>query len=165
MEPFLGQLALFPYGFVPQNWAACNGQLLPINQYQALFSLLGTTYGGNGTTTFALPNLQGRAPISQGGAFTLGQSGGEEMHTLTINEVPNHNHTLQGDAATANAKPQGNLLGQTSTNDYVQNPQTPTAMNPAMVAPAGGSLPHENRTPFLVLTWCIALFGIYPSRN
>src|ERR1700722_6074879 len=114
--PFLGQLSLFSFGFNPRNWLPCVGQLLPINQYQALFSLLGTTYGGDGRTTFGLPDLRGRTPVSMGNGVVLGQKAGEEMHTLNSAEVPQHNHAINGTTAGANAPgPGGNLLGQTGT--------------------------------------------------
>ena len=169
MTPFLGQLALFPFNFPPRGWALCQGQLLPINQYQALFSLLGITYGGDGRTTFGLPDLRGRTPVSIGNGITLGQIGGEETHQLNTSEIPSHNHTINGTTAAANASAaSGNLLGQTGTGGtiYKQNPSTIGAgLNGATIAPFGNSVPHENRTPFLVLNWCIALQGIYPSRN
>jgi|ERR1700691_3970863 microcystin-dependent protein len=169
MTPFLGQLALFPFNFPPRGWALCQGQLLSVNQYQALFSLLGTTYGGDGRTTFGLPDLRGRTPVSIGNGITLGLIGGEEMHQLTTSEVPSHNHTINGTTAAANAPAaSGNLLGQTGTGGaiYKQNPSSIGAgMNAATIAPFGNGAAHENRTPFLVLNWCIALQGIFPSRN
>jgi microcystin-dependent protein len=169
MTPFLGQLMLFPFNFPPRGWALCQGQLLPISQYQALFSLLGTTCGGDGRTTFGLPDLRGRTPVSVGNGINLGQIGGEEMHRLITNEVPSHTHTINGTTAVVNAPGAGgNLLGQTGTNGaiYKQNPSSiSAALNGATIAPYGNSVPHENRTPYLVMNWCIALQGIYPSRN
>ena len=169
-QPFLGQLALFPFGFAPKNWAVCAGQTLAINANQALFSLLGTTYGGDGITNFKLPNLQGRVPVMAGGAagVALGQLGGEETHTLTVQEVPNHQHNLQAITAAANqASPGGNLLATTAGGATVYGPPAGTlaALNGATITPAGGSQAHENRQPYLVLTWCIALNGVFPSRN
>ena len=167
--PFLGQLSLFSFGFPPRGWAMCQGQLLPINQYQALFSLLGTTYGGDGRTTFGLPNLQGRTPVSTGNGIVLGEKGGEEQHTLTVAEVPTHNHPINGSTAIANAfPPAGDLLAQTATgvNIYKQSPtKIDSPLDGRTIAPFGGSLPHENRSPYLVMNWCIALTGIFPSQN
>jgi microcystin-dependent protein len=167
--PFLGQLSLFSFGFPPKGWAMCQGQLLPINQYQALFSLLGTTYGGDGRTTFGLPNLQGRTPVSIGNSIVLGEKGGEEQHTLTVAEVPTHNHTINGSTAIANAfPPAADLLAQTASgiNIYKQSPtKIDSPLDNRTITPYGGSLPHENRSPYLVMNWCIALTGIFPSRN
>lgn len=170
MTPFLGQLMLFPFNFPPRGWALCQGQLLPINQYQALFSLLGTTYGGDGRTTFGLPDLRGRTPVSFGNGINLGAKAGEEMHTLNTNEVPLHNHAINGTTAAANAPgPAGNLLAQpsgTGTAIYRQNPTAiDSPLNAATIVSYGGGQPHENRSPYLVLNWCIALQGIFPSRN
>jgi microcystin-dependent protein len=170
MEPFLGQLMLFPFNYAPKGWAQCNGQLLAINQFQALFALLGTTFGGNGTTNFALPNLQGRTPVGTGGQanVTLGQTGGEEQHTLSAAEVPPHSHRLQAVTSGANqAVPNGNLLATTSGAATIYNAsgQNPTQLNLQTISTAGGGQPHENRTPYLVMNWCIALVGIFPSQN
>jgi microcystin-dependent protein len=166
-EPFLGQLALFPWGLVPKYWAPCQGQTMSIAQNQALFALLGTTFGGNGTTTFNLPDLRGRTPIMVSSDFPLGSQAGEEMHRLTIAEVPPHTHQLQAANVGADAtKPNGNLPGNTtgSLTIYQQNPDGST-LAPGTMSPYGGSQPHENRTPFLAMNWCIALSGIFPSRN
>lgn len=169
MTPFIGQLALFSFPFPPKGWAFCQGQLLPINQNQALFSLLGTTFGGNGQTNFALPDLRGRTPVSVGPATVLGERAGEEQHTLLISEVAKHNHIINATSAGANTpSPAGNLLAQTGTGQtvYLQNPQgVDSSLVGASVSPYGGSQPHENRSPYLVLNWCIALTGIFPSRN
>jgi microcystin-dependent protein len=149
----------------------CNGQFLPINQNQALFSLLGTTYGGNGQTTFALPNLQGRIPIHMGNGHTLGETGGEEAHTINMSEMPAHNHFLNassstGDSNNPNFGGTGYILAQDPGNVY-SNTLTPNAapLNPGSVSNLGGSQPHENRQPYLPLCFCIALQGIFPSRN
>ena len=166
-DPFIGQIALFPYNFAPRGWAFCNGQLLSIAQNTALFSLLGTTFGGNGQTTFALPDLRGRAVMSSGQApglspYVLGQQGGNETVTLVTAQVPAHTHTImasQNDATAsspANTVPAGGGAYGTALN---------TSMNAGMVQVVGGSQPHENRPPYLVLNYCIALEGIYPSRN
>jgi microcystin-dependent protein len=165
-EPFLAEIRIMSFNFAPRGWALCNGQLLPINQNQALFSLLGTTYGGNGQTTFALPNLQGRTPLHTGGGLTLGQTGGEENHTLILAELPAHTHvasgvTVNGDTpAPANA-----LLAAESTPMYAPPDANLVALVPGTITNIGGSQPHVNMQPFLTLTFCIALQGIFPSRN
>ena len=167
-EPFLGQIMLVPYNFAPRGWAFCTGQILPIAQNTALFSLLGTTYGGNGQTTFALPDLRGRVPISSGqgpglSSYDLGEVGGEESVTLLVNELPAHNHLVgASDVEVAQGsvpKDQVLALG----NYYGPTPDTVMAVN--MIQPTGGSQPHENRQPYLTLNYCIALEGIFPSRN
>lgn len=163
-EPFLSEIRIMSFSFAPKGWAFCNGQLLPINQNQALFSILGTTYGGDGRTTFALPNFQGRMPIHQGQGFTIGQLGGEAAHSLTINEMPAHNHPAMG-AATANGfSPNGTVWAPADgALEYYATPNT--TMSPAAIANSGGSQPHENEAPYLVLNLIIALVGIFPSRN
>lgn len=165
-DPFIGELKLVAFTFPPKNWAFCNGQLLPINQNQPLFSLLGTTYGGDGRVTFALPNLRGRVPIgfSDTGAYPLGQSDGETAHTLTINELPAHLHPAAV-AATATAVTPGsaNVLAQPGKAAYATTAST--TLSAATVVGVGGSQPHENRAPSLVLNYIIALNGIFPSRS
>lgn len=162
--PYLSEIRIFSFNFPPKGWALCNGQLLPINQNQALFSLLGTTYGGNGTTNFALPNLQGMVPIHQGNGFALGQTGGEQNHTLIASEMPQHTHPA---SASSNVANQG-----VATNNFWANGNQPAyavspdgLMSSAAVSSVGGSQPHNNMPPYLVLTICIALQGIFPSRN
>ena len=163
-EPFLSEIKIASFNFAPKGWALCNGQILPINQNQALFSLLGTTYGGNGQTNFALPNLQGRVPVHMGSGFTLGQVGGETAHTLNLSELPAHNHSVTGSSATASlTSPAGHVWGTVAGGPYA--PSLNTAMNPACVTPTGGSQPHDNMSPYLVLNFIIALQGIFPSRN
>jgi microcystin-dependent protein len=164
--PFLAEIRIISWNYAPKGWAFCNGQLMPINQNQALFSLLGTTYGGNGQTTFALPDLRGRAPIHQGGGFVEGQVGGEEAHALSIPEMPQHVHLLQASSNAGNAIfPQGNLLARTVNEIYQTRGQNLTTMAPETVANVGGSQPHINMQPYLVLNFIIALQGIFPSRN
>jgi microcystin-dependent protein len=162
--PFISEIKLVSFNFAPKGWALCNGQLLPINQNQALFSLLGTTYGGDGRVNFALPNLQGRVPNHFTGGFVLGQTGGETAHTLNIAELPAHTHTPTGndtDPPTASGAG-GNLWGHV-TGRYAASANA--AMNPAGVAAAGGSQPHNNMSPYLVLNFIIALQGIFPSQT
>jgi microcystin-dependent protein len=160
-EPFMGEIKLTAFNFAPKGWALCNGQLLPINQNQALFSILGTTYGGNGQTTFALPDLRGRVPIYQGQGFTEGQAGGEEAHTLVKNELPQHNHPFQASSTNADA-PDPTILAK-SNNVYGASGNL-TTLSPASIG-STGSQPHENMQPYLVISFCIALQGIFPSRN
>jgi microcystin-dependent protein len=164
-EPFLSEIRIFSFNFAPRGWAFCNGQILPINQNQALFALLGTTYGGNGQTTFALPNLRGQVPIHMGNGHTLGEAAGNTSVTLNITQLPQHNHFLNGsrNAATLDS-PTNNVLGGLSTNAY----GAPSALAPmatGTVSNVGGSQPHNNMMPYLVLNFCIALQGIFPSRN
>jgi microcystin-dependent protein len=166
-EPFLSEIKLVSFSFPPRGWAFCNGQLLPINQNQALFSLLGTTYGGDGRTTFALPDLRGRTPIHMGGGFTLGQRAGEASHTLTITELPQHQHPVNATTATATTGiPSNSVTLATSTggNAY-QAPQNLVAMDPTADSMVGSGQAHENQQPLLTLSFCIALQGIFPSRN
>lgn len=164
-EPFLAEIRIFSFGFNPKGWALCNGQLLPINQNQALFSLCGTTYGGNGQTNFALPDLRGNVPIHMGAGFTLGQKGGQQSHTLTMSEMPQHTHFVNVQPASGNAvNTSGNFLANGGSDLYTV-PAAFAAMNPAAVTNVGGSQAHLNMQPFLTLSFCIALQGIFPSRN
>jgi len=161
--PYLGEIRIFSFNFPPKGWALCNGQTLPINQNQALFAILGTTYGGNGTTTFLLPNLQGRVPVHVGNGISLGQSGGEATHTLIAPEMPVHTHQVFGSSTPANlGDPTGNLW---AAGNAAYNPTPNTTMNPTSLTPFGGNQPHENMSPYLTLTFCIALTGIFPSHN
>ena len=165
--PFLGEIKIISWNFAPKGWAFCNGQFLPINQNQALFSILGTTYGGNGQTTFALPDLRGRVPIYTGPNFNaLGEKGGQEFHTLIQTEMPQHIHFAQ--LTTQNATtgtPTNNMLAGVPSFAYRTNISNLTTLQPATVTLTGGSQPHENRQPFLVLNFIIALQGVFPSRN
>jgi len=163
-EPFLCEIRIFSFNFPPKNWAFCNGQFLPINQNQALFSLLGTTYGGNGQTTFALPNLRGRIPIHVGSGFTQGQAAGAETSTLTSSQMPSHNHFLNASRDSANSSNPANAF-LASANSLYADPSNLTTLNPETVSNVGGSQPHTNMQPYLVLNFCISLVGIFPSRN
>ncbi|MCA1590667.1 MAG: tail fiber protein [Acidobacteria bacterium] len=168
-EPFLSEIRIFSFNYAPKGWALCNGQLLPINQNQALFALLGTTYGGNGQTTFALPNLRGRVPIHEGAGFNLGQVAGAESQTLSIAEMPTHNHSVAAyDAAPdSNAtSPVGAFYAETADASTMYfSGAADNAMAAGVISNTGGSQPHENRQPFLTLNFCIALQGIFPSQN
>jgi microcystin-dependent protein len=163
--PFLGEVKIFAHNLIPQGWALCNGQFLPINQNQALFSILGTQYGGNGQTNFALPNFRGRIPVHQGAGFNVGQTGGQEAHTVTMSEMPAHNHFVQcSTVAGTLIGPNGNVWGTTTQNPYAAiNPNT--AMFPTTISNTGGSQPHNNMAPYLVLNFIIALQGLFPSQN
>ena len=165
-EPFLGEIKIISFNFPPKGWTFCNGQLLPINQNQALFSILGTTYGGDGRQTFGLPNLQGRSPVHIGNGIALGEQGGETTHTLNISELPAHNHVPVGSSNAPTApSASGNLWSKFTGNNYNSTPGSGQAMNPACIAAVGGSQPHENMSPYLVLNFIIALQGIFPSQN
>src|SRR5687768_5908657 len=168
-EPFLSEIRLMSFAFAPKGWALCNGQLLPINQNQALFSLLGTTFGGDGRVNFALPDLRGRTPIHVGSGHTLGEKGGEQAHTLSIAELPEHVHVLNAVAVPApDPEPTprtNNLLSESTAQALYGAPAALTAMAPASVQNVGGSQAHLNMQPFLTLSFCIALQGIFPSPN
>ena len=163
-EPFLSEIRIMSFGYAPRGWAMCNGQLLPINQNQALFSLLGTTFGGNGQTNFALPDLRGNVPIHVGSGFTLGQKGGEQAHTLTISELPQHTHVVNASNNNGdNVIPTDNVFGIVA--GLYGPPNNLSSLQPAAVTNVGGSQAHLNMQPFLVLSFCIALQGIFPSPN
>lgn len=173
-SPFIAEIRMFGFNFAPRGWAFCNGQLLPIAQNTALFSLLGTTYGGNGTTNFGLPNLQGRAPLHPGQApglspYVLGQTGGSETVTLTQNGLPSHTHAMNGSIA---PPPAGGVtpdptqgLGRAAGGNAYGAAANLTAMSPQALSLQGGSQPHNNLMPYLTVNFCIALQGIFPSRN
>jgi microcystin-dependent protein len=166
-EPFLSEIRLMSFVFAPRGWALCNGQLLPINQNQALFSLLGTTYGGDGRVNFGLPDLQGRTPIHVGSGHTLGERGGEQAHTLSISEIPTHVHVAKAtsDVATTNTPTSSLLLAQSTAANLYGPASNFVAMAPNAVGNTGGSQAHLNMQPFLTLSFCIALQGIFPSPN
>jgi microcystin-dependent protein len=164
-EPFLGELKLISFNYAPKGWAACDGQFMAINQNQALFALLGTQFGGNGQTTFALPDLRGRIAVHAAGKYTMGQAAGEVQHTLTGQEMPapGHNHVSNGTSNTGTSYlPQGQVFANVGLNAYGQsNPPQPVASGINSV----GGQPHPNMSPYQVLFFCIALQGIFPSQN
>ena len=158
----MSEIRIFSFVYAPRTWALCNGQLLPINQNQALFSLLGTTFGGDGRVNFALPDLRGRTPIHVGSGHTLGENGGQQAHTLTIGELPTHTHVVNANTGTGQNQPPNTLLCKAATNMY--GPPTQLAgMGVEAVSPNGGSQPHQNMQPCLTLSFCIALVGVFPS--
>jgi microcystin-dependent protein len=162
--PYLSEIRIMSFSFAPKNWALCNGQILQISQNVALFSLLGTTYGGDGIRTFGLPNLQGRTPNHVGQGFVLGQVGGEQAHTLTLPEAAVHTHSAVASSTGSDADlPTGNYLG--AANNLYAQLSNATSLPPATIANTGGSQPHNNMQPYLVLSFCIALVGIYPTTN
>jgi microcystin-dependent protein len=170
-EPFLGEIRMFGFGFAPQGWAPCNGQLLPISQNTALFSLLGTTYGGDGRTTFALPDMRSRVPVCQGqgsglSSYAEGQAGGAESVTLAATQMPGHTHPVKASQSAAGSdQPEGRALARSASHIYTAKPDTSTIMNADMLGDAGGSQPHGNIQPYLAVNFCIALTGIFPARN
>lgn len=170
-EPFLSEIRIMSFIFAPKGWALCNGQLLPINQNQALFSLLGTTFGGDGRVNFALPDYRGRTPLHVGSGHPVGEKGGEQAHTLSISEMPEHMHVLNASSQTGNSSNPnfsgvGNVLAQDPGNVYSPNfSPSAASLNAGSVANTGGSQAHLNMQPFLTLSFCIALQGIFPSPN
>ncbi len=165
-EPFLGEIRIMSFGFPPKGWALCNGQLLPINQNQALFSLFGTTYGGDGRVNFALPDLRARIPIHMGSGHTQGERGGEQAHTLNISELPTHTHLVNASSAAGNnAVPTSNILASPLNLSYRPPDGGLTTLIPSSVTNVGGSQAHLNMQPFLTLSFCVALQGIFPSQN
>lgn len=172
-DPFVAEIRILPYTFVPSGWARCDGQVLPLSQNTALFSLLGTTYGGDGKSTFALPDLQGRAPMHPGqgpglSLHDLGEQGGTETVTLLDSEIPAHTHTVRAssDPAEVQAPGAGRALARSqNAQAYSTSPSGPVGMAPQAVAPVGGDAPHNNMQPFLTVQFCIALQGVYPPRS
>lgn len=165
MEPFMGEIRIFPMIYAPKGWALCNGQFLPINQNQALFALLGTNYGGNGQTTFQLPDMRGRIPVHLGGSIDYpGQKGGEAAHTLSVSELPAHTHLLlAADVDGDQAIPANNMLAKSPNQFYHAVDGNLTAVNPLTITSVGGSQPHTNLMPYLVLSFCIAMQGVFPT--
>jgi microcystin-dependent protein len=166
-EPFLAEIRIMSFGFAPKGWALANGQILPISQNQALFSLLGTTFGGDGSTTYALPDLRGRTPIHDGSGHTLGERAGEQAHTLSTSELPQHVHgaNVSSTATGGSASPVGRFLGAANNAYHAADGATQTTLRPDTITNVGGGQAHENMQPFLTLSFCIALDGIYPSAN
>jgi len=168
-EPFLSEIRIFSFDFPPKGWAFCNGQLLPINQNQALFSLLGTVYGGNGQTSFALPNLRGQVPVHTGNGHTLGEKAGSSSVTVSVQQLAQHVHFAQGVSDLGDVQtPVGNFIASVDTAVFeaiYSDPASLVAMAPQAVSNVGGSQPHNNMMPYLVLNFCIALQGIFPSPN
>ena len=164
-EPFLSEIRIMSFAFAPKGWALCNGQLMPINQNQALFSLLGTTFGGDGRVNFGLPDLRGRTPIHVGTGHSLGERGGEQAHTLSIAELPTHAHLVNATNSSATLdSPTGNILAGVNQNAYA-SPGALSPMAAGSITNTGGSQAHLNMQPFLALSFCIALQGIFPSPN
>ncbi len=164
-EPFLAEIRIVGFNFAPRGWAFCDGQILPINQNQSLYSLLGTTYGGDGRTSFALPDLRGRTPIHVGEGHTQGQKSGEETHTLSVAEMPNHDHVMQASADAGDSIiPTGNVLARSPDLVY-HEPTNLVAMKSSSIIHVGGGQAHDNMQPYLALNFCIALQGLFPSRN
>jgi microcystin-dependent protein len=163
-QPFVGEIRMFAGNFAPVGWNFCNGALLPISEFETLFQLIGTQYGGDGQSTFAVPDLQGRLPIHMGSGFTLAQTGGVETVTLSVNELPTHNHPFLGSSDVANSPNPGNSLVARSSQEKIFINANPTvAMASQFLGPAGGSQPHSNFMPYLCVNFIISLFGIFPS--
>jgi microcystin-dependent protein len=173
-DPFVAEIRIFPFNFAPKGWAFCDGQLLPISQNTALFSLLGTTYGGDGKSNFALPDMQGNAPMHPGqgpglSLHDLGETGGSQTVTLLESEMPSHPHTMRGGSDVSdNNNPTNNIaappIGR-GNNLYITTTSPLVGMNPAALTPAGGDQPHNNMQPYLTLNFCIALQGVFPPRT
>jgi microcystin-dependent protein len=164
-SPFIAEIQCFAFDFAPKGWAQCNGQFVPIAQNQALFALLGTTFGGNGQTTFQLPDMRNRVPNHFGGGFTLGTRGGEDAHTLTLGEMPAHTHVLNASSLDGDTQAPSNRVFARTTNNIYATPASLAALLAATTSSVGGGQPHENRQPYIKMNWCIALQGTFPSRN
>jgi microcystin-dependent protein len=164
-QPYVGEIRMFAGNFAPAGWQFCEGQLLPISEFETLFNLIGTTYGGDGQSTFELPDLRGRLPIHFGNGFTLAETGGAEEITLTVSQIPAHSHPFLGSSSVANnPNPLGNVVGESSAISMYSN-QNPTAPMAAAIGPTGGSQPHTNFQPYLCISFIISLFGIFPSQT
>jgi microcystin-dependent protein len=166
-EPYVGEIRIFGGNFAPVGWMLCQGQTLPIAQYETLFNLIGTTYGGNGQTTFNLPNLQGRLPVHQGSGFVIGQEAGTETVTLNVNQIPAHSHVLRAQSTTGNvASPSGAVWASSALDEFTTaTPSSDYVMAPSALGNAGGSQSHQNMSPFVVVNFIISLFGVYPSQG
>jgi microcystin-dependent protein len=170
-SPYIGEIRMFGGNFAPLGWAPCQGQLMAISENDALYNLIGTTYGGDGQQTFALPNLQSRLPVHVGSGYVLGQTGGEESVTLTTSQIAQHNHLVQTSLSGSSNNPAGNVLadeggtGSSQVSLYSSTASSPQTISPNTVATAGGSQPHDNMVPFVVINFIIALQGIYPSQG
>lgn len=162
-QPYVGEIRMFAGNFAPAGWMFCEGQLLPISENETLFQLIGTTYGGDGQSTFALPDLRGRIPIHQGNGFILAETGGAEEITLTVSQIPSHTHPMLCSTAVANSpNPQNNVVAEATERFYTDNP-TNAFFAPTSISPTGGSQPHTNFQPYLCVDFIISLFGIFPS--
>jgi microcystin-dependent protein len=165
-QPYVGEIRMFAGNFAPAGWMFCGGQLLPISEYETLFQLIGTTYGGDGESTFGVPDLRGRLPIHQGGGFTIGETGGVETVTLTVAQMPAHNHPmLASQAAGANNDPSGQLTAQHPTMSLYAAIDPSVPLSPSVISIAGGNQPHSNIQPYLCVSFIISLFGIFPSQT
>ena len=167
-QPYVGEIRLFAGNFAPAGWMFCEGQLLPISENETLFQLIGTTYGGDGESTFALPDFRGRVPVHQGNGLILAETGGAESVTLTVNQIPAHSHPLIASTAASTLSPAGAFLSVPTSSQqgvltYVSGQTPAVALNPATVTPIGGSQPHDNFQPYLCVDFIISLFGIFPS--
>jgi microcystin-dependent protein len=163
-QPYVGEIRMFAGNFAPAGWMFCEGQLLPISENETLFQLIGTTYGGDGQSTFGLPDLRGRVPIHQGNGFVLAENGGAEEITLTVNQIPAHSHPLLASAGPGNANaPGGNVTGESAAVKIYISEQPTANLNPQAVGAVGGSQPHTNFQPYLCIDFIISLFGIFPS--
>ncbi len=164
MEPYIGMIGIFAFDFVPRGWLKCEGQVLPIDQYQTLYSLIGNIYGGDGRSTFALPDLRGRVPLHMGNGFSQGWSYGYEGIPLTVSNLPSHTHNLYASSTADSGQPSGKMPAKSEALYHEKTTET-VQMNPACISSEGGNNAHENRQPFLALTFAIANEGTYPSRN
>jgi len=163
-QPYVGEIRMFAGNFAPAGWMFCEGQLLPISENETLFQLIGTTYGGDGESTFALPDLQGRLPIHQGNGFILAETGGAEEITLTVSQIPAHSHVLLASSDPGNTpNPAGNVIGTPLTATPFLNAQANAVFSPQAISPVGGSQPHTNMQPYLCVNFIISLFGLFPS--
>lgn len=164
-SPFVGEIRMFAGNFAPAGWAFCDGSLIPISENETLFNLIGTTYGGDGQSTFALPDLRSRLPLHQGPGFVIGQTGGAETVTLNTNQIPSHNHVPLAQAAQGNLTTPGQGVWAQSPINQFSELVPDSAMNPVALSSAGGSQPHDNMAPFLAVNFILSLFGIFPSQT